>query len=82
MSVSVSSLFPVIRKKYSFIVTSLKPEQNNVIERVVANLAKEDDFAFYPTAATGFGKSLMYLVPFVSDLVSLHNAFCVRWSEV
>jgi len=71
MSVSVSSLFPVIRTKYLFTVTSLKPEQDDIIERVVA---KKDVFAFYPT---GFGKSLMYLVPpLISDLVSLHNVFC------
>ena len=62
----MSSLFPVIRKKYSFTVTLLKPEQNNVIEGVVANLAKEYDFAFYPTAATGFGKSLNFDVPCTS----------------
>jgi len=55
MSVSVSSLFPIIRTKYLFTVTSLKQEQNDIIERVVA---KKDVFAFYPT---GFGKSLMYL---------------------
>jgi len=59
-------------QKYPFTVTLLKPEQNNVIERVVA---KEDVFAFY---AFVFGKSLMYLVPpLVSDLVSLHKVFCV-----
>jgi len=62
----VSTLFADLCTKFSFPISCLKIEQKSVIELI---LTKEDVLAFYPT---GFGKSLMYVLPpLMRDIVRI-----------
>jgi len=63
---NVLALFDELSKRYRFSFRSLKAEQQSVI---ALSLSRKNVFAFYPT---GFGKSLMYVLPpLMNDLVRI-----------
>jgi len=63
---NVSQLFLDLRTKYTFAISSLKKEQETVIDLV---LRKKDVLVFFPT---GFVKSMMYVLPpLLLDMVSV-----------